>query len=89
LRDRLARFGNLIRNITCEHLGGAGPWWVEVGDECVGVGVVRDTFADVEVGQRLAYVGSGGTIEVAVRDGSAAAAGFARGERVRLWRDDA
>ena len=35
------------------------------------VGGLRRTFADVASGQPLAYVGSAGTVEIAVRDGSA------------------
>jgi len=36
------------------------------------VGVLRRTFGDVERGQLVAFVGSGGAVEIAVRDGSAA-----------------
>jgi S-adenosylmethionine hydrolase len=35
------------------------------------VGALRRTFGDVSPGTLVAYVGSGGTVEVAVRDGSA------------------
>ncbi|MGH7671965.1 MAG: SAM hydroxide adenosyltransferase [Gemmatimonadales bacterium] len=36
------------------------------------VGALRHTFGDVARGALVAFVGSGGTVEVAVRDGSAA-----------------
>jgi S-adenosyl-L-methionine hydrolase (adenosine-forming) len=62
------RFGTLISNIPGE--------LVQPG---VRITVARTeierlcrTFGDVEPGQLLAFVGSGGTVEIAVRDGSAA-----------------
>jgi hypothetical protein len=61
------RFGNLITNLDA---GAAGAGHVRVGG--VDVGPVRRTFGDVPAGTLVAYVGSGGTIEIAVRDGSAA-----------------
>jgi S-adenosylmethionine hydrolase len=46
---------------------------------------VRRTFADVPPGDLVAYTGSGGTLEIAVRDGSAATALAAgRGVEVRV-----
>jgi S-adenosyl-L-methionine hydrolase (adenosine-forming) len=43
------------------------------------------TYADVDPGQLLIYVGSAGFVEIAVREGSAAAAtGLGRGDRIRL-----
>jgi S-adenosylmethionine hydrolase len=62
------RFGNLISNIGAELLDGTGT--VRVGNP--NVGAVRTTFGDVRSGELVAYRGSGGTLEVAVRDGSAA-----------------
>ena len=62
------RFGTLISNIP-------GPE-VEPGVRIrlagTDVGALRRTFGDVERGTLVAFVGSGGTVEVAVRDGSAA-----------------
>ncbi len=62
------RFGTLVTNIVAES--------VEPGSRVrlagTDVGSLRRTFGDVERGQLLAYVGSGGTVEIAVRDGSAA-----------------
>src|SRR5436190_179906 len=64
----LDRFGTLVTNIAAE--------LVEPGSRVrlagTDVGSLRRTFGDVERGQLLAYVGSGGTVEIAVRDGSAA-----------------
>jgi S-adenosylmethionine hydrolase len=71
------RFGNLITNLT----GTSGS--VTVGERLIGP--VQRTFADVASGAAVAYVGSGGTIEVAVRDGCAALQlGAGRGTAVRL-----
>jgi hypothetical protein len=52
--------------------------------EGVDLGRLRRTFGDVATGGLVAYVGSGGEIEVAVRDGSAARRlGLGVGGRVR------
>jgi len=49
------------------------------------VGPLRRTFEDVERGALVAYVGSGGTVEIAVREGSAAALlGAGRGAPIEL-----
>ncbi len=62
------RFGTLVSNIV--------PSMVEpgvrirVGD--TDVGPLRRTFADAARGALVAFTGSGGTVEIAVRDGSAA-----------------
>lgn len=61
------RFGTLITNLTTEEVP---PYAVlEVGDFVVGK--LHRTFADVGSGSLVAYLGSGGLIEVAVRDGAA------------------
>ena len=62
------RFGNLISNIEPEGALGAEAR-VRVGTtsiRCAG------TYGDVEPGELVAYVGSFGQLEIAVRDGSAA-----------------
>lgn len=61
------RFGNLITNLPGEASTGR-----VVSVEGRPVGPLRRTFADVEPGDAVAYVGSGGTVEIAVRDRSAA-----------------
>jgi len=61
------RFGTLISNITPNALKDGAT--IHVGD--VDVGPLRRTFADVAPGELVAFTGSGGTVEIAVRDGSA------------------
>jgi hypothetical protein len=61
------RFGTLISNISPDTMK-AGVH-IQVGG--VDVGPLRRTFADVPSGALVAFTGSGGTIEIAVRDGSA------------------
>ncbi|MFN8497233.1 MAG: SAM-dependent chlorinase/fluorinase [Anaerolineae bacterium] len=74
-------FGNLITNIPGSAVAG-GAASVEAAG--VTMPVVR-TYADVAVGEALAYVGSSGLVEVAVRDGRAAARlGVGVGAPVRL-----
>jgi S-adenosyl-L-methionine hydrolase (adenosine-forming) len=75
------RFGTLVTNVP--HAAMADGASVQVASRPVGH--VRRTFADVAPGQPVAYVGSGGTLEIAVRDGSAAATlDAARGVAVRV-----
>jgi hypothetical protein len=62
------RFGNLITNIHIAHT--EYPVSLQVGEEHIS-GLAR-TFADVAPGDLVAYVGSSGHLEIAVRDGSAA-----------------
>jgi len=75
-------FGNLISNIAEEKIRNHATVEVEGMD----LGPVRRTFGDVATGALLAYVGSGGTLEIAVRDGSASRRlGIGTGGRVRVW----
>jgi S-adenosylmethionine hydrolase len=75
------RFGNLISNIPGERVPEAGTIEVEGMD----LGTLHRTFGDVPSGALLAYVGSGGTVEIAVRDGSAARRlGMGVGGRIRI-----
>lgn len=62
-------FGNLITNLPADWLGQA-QWTIEVHGETVPA--ISPTYAAVARGMLVAYVGSGGTLEVAVRDGNAA-----------------
>jgi S-adenosylmethionine hydrolase len=72
------RFGNLVTNLVAVR-GGA----VHVAGHRA---AVHRTYADVAAGALVALVGSSGLLEVAVRDGSAAAAvGIGRGGTV-VWR---
>jgi S-adenosyl-L-methionine hydrolase (adenosine-forming) len=62
------RFGNLITNVP-------GTWVTPETEIMVGgiaVGKLRRTFGDVQPGEFVAYVGSGGTVEIGIRDSSAA-----------------
>ena len=72
------RFGNAVTNLR--PAGDAGAWVVEVAGRRLPF--VR-TYADVAVGEALALLGSGGRLEVAIRNGHASRAlGLARGARV-------
>ena len=62
------RFGTLVTNLRPEHVVRGGA--VMVGKIAA---PVRSTFGDVEPGEFVAFVGSGGTVEIAVRNGSAVA----------------
>jgi S-adenosylmethionine hydrolase len=74
------RFGSLITNLTPELV----PAYATIEVEGLDLGPLRRTFGDVPTGGLLAYLGSGGEIEVAVRDGSAARRlGMGVGGRVR------
>ncbi len=74
------RFGNLVTNLTPEHV----PSYAVLEIEDTTVGPLRRTFSEVSAGELLAYLGSGGTVEVAVRDGSAARRlGIGVGGRIR------
>ena len=78
-RDRLVgavlhvdRFGNLITNLDSAHLGDAQGWEVRLADR--DIGPIRGTFSEVAPGQWVAYIGSSGALEIAIRDGDAASA---------------
>jgi len=74
------RFGSLVTSLTPELV----PSYATVEVEGLDIGPLRRTFADVPTGGLLAFVGSGGAIEIAVRDGSAARRlGIGIGGRVR------
>jgi S-adenosylmethionine hydrolase len=62
------RFGTLVSNILAEDVDPGVRIVVEGND----VGSLRRMFGDVEPGQLVAYAGSGGEVEIAVRGGSAA-----------------
>lgn len=62
------RFGTLVTSFTPANL----PGYATIEVEGVDVGPLRRTYGDVPTGGLIAYVGSGGQIEIGVRDGSAA-----------------
>ena len=61
------RFGNLVTDLTPDLLNPRTTFRVEDAD----AGPLRRTFAEVQNGGLVAYLGSGGTVELAVRGGSA------------------
>lgn len=72
------RFGNAVTNLPAPDGDATAEW---AGRRLP----VRRTYSDVERGEVVALVGSSGHIEIAVREGSAAAVlGIARGARVVL-----
>jgi S-adenosyl-L-methionine hydrolase (adenosine-forming) len=74
------RFGSLVTNLTMEMV----PSYARLEVEDLDLGPLRRTYADVTAGGLLAYIGSGGAIEIAVRNGSAARRlGVGVGGRVR------
>ena len=80
-------FGNLITSIDGATLPGDAVIEVE-GREGLFHPVLGRTFSDVAPGALVAYVGSGGQLEIARRDGSAAArVGTERGGLVRVRGD--
>jgi S-adenosyl-L-methionine hydrolase (adenosine-forming) len=82
-------FGNLITSLPAE-LMAAGASGAEVQIEVEGTEgrftpVFGRTFSDVPSGALIGYIGSGGQLEIARRDGSAAArTGAGRGTAVRV-----
>jgi S-adenosyl-L-methionine hydrolase (adenosine-forming) len=62
------RFGTLITNIPGAAVAAGGVVRIDGKD----LGPLARTFGDVARGQPVAFVGSGGMVEIAVRDGSAA-----------------
>jgi len=77
-------FGNLITSIGAEHVTPEASIEVE-GTGGVYHPVLARTFSDVEPGALVAYFGSGGQLEIARRNGSAAQhVGAERGSIVRV-----
>jgi S-adenosylmethionine hydrolase len=64
-------FGNLVTSLVGEGAQG-GAWQIVCEGRALGITAGR-TYADVAAGELLLYVGSSGRLEIAVREGSAAA----------------
>ena len=64
------RFGNLITNLDQAAVGDPGCWEVRLEER--DIGPIRGTFGEVAPGQWVAYIGSSGALEIAIRDGDAA-----------------
>ena len=81
-------FGNLITSLPAELLPASDGADVQIeveGTEGTFRPVFGRTFSDVQSGALIAYIGSGGQLEIARRDGSAAArVGAGRGTGVRV-----
>lgn len=74
------RFGTLVTNLNPDLV----PDYAVLEVEGLEIGPLRRTYGDVPTGGLLAYVGSGGAVEIAVRDGSAARRlGMGVGSRIR------
>jgi S-adenosylmethionine hydrolase len=65
------RFGNLITNLPQEMIGDVGSWRLWVNQ--LELGSLRTTYEDVPEGTLLGYIGSSGYLELAIRQGNAAA----------------
>ncbi len=74
-------FGNLISDLGAEDLP-AEPLLVVAGRS---IAQLSTTFESVDRGELVAYIGSGGTLEIAVREGNAAAElGVGRGDPIEV-----
>jgi hypothetical protein len=83
------RFGNLITNIELRTLREWSGDWTGARVEIAGerFGPIRSTYGDVADGAPVALIGSNGDLEIAVRNGSAAARlGVRRSAVVRVTR---
>ena len=79
-------FGNVITSWPAGTLPG-GRFQLEVSGPSPFELASARTYGDVATGELMAYVGSAGLVELAVREGSAAERlGLARGDRLRLRR---
>lgn len=75
------RFGTLVTNLTPEQV----PAYATLQVEDLDLGPLRRTFGDAVAGGLVAFVGSDGSVEIAVRNGSAARRlGLGVGGQVRV-----
>jgi S-adenosyl-L-methionine hydrolase (adenosine-forming) len=78
-------FGNLITSFEAGMIVDDGAWTVTVGS-ALPLPIVH-TYGEVKPGQPLAYIGSSGMIEIAIRNGNASAKlGIGDGDVVKLCR---
>jgi hypothetical protein len=78
------RFGNLMTDVPASWVAGEG-WQCGIAGETIRG--LSDTYAAAGPGALLALIGSGGTLEIAERNGNAARRlGVKAGEGVSLWR---
>jgi S-adenosylmethionine hydrolase len=81
------RFGNLVTNIDIDVLDGTTKdWMVSLNERPIGT--LRGTFGDVGPGEWVAYLGSSGFVEVAIREGNAASNIPVKAQpTVTLWKE--
>lgn len=78
-------FGNLITSFEALMISDGGNWKVKAGNS-EPLPILR-TYGEVEQGKPLAYIGSSGMIEIAIRNGNASAElGVGEGDAVELYR---
>ncbi|NTU53107.1 MAG: SAM-dependent chlorinase/fluorinase [Chlorobiaceae bacterium] len=76
-------FGNLITTLEASLISDGGNWRVTVGSTAPLS--ILTTYGEAEPGQPLAYIGSSGTIEIAIRNGNASAElGVGEGGKVKI-----
>ena len=82
-------YGNLITSLKTSLTGSdlmPGEWSVRAGDHLIAE--IQRTYGDVSEGATVAYTGSTGLLEIAIRNGNAARTlGLQEGDRVSLVRD--
>lgn len=82
------RFGNLITNFPSADVAGFSSHakvWFDLGEKAATVRGLSPTYTSVDKGKPLAIAGSAGFVEIAVRDGSAAAlTGLREGSKIAL-----
>lgn len=66
------RFGNLITTLTRETLDDSPDWTIRLTDSNLTLSRLHTTFAEVPIGAPVAYWGSDGFLELAIRNGNAA-----------------
>jgi S-adenosylmethionine hydrolase len=83
-------FGNLVTSIRAEDLDAMGQAGVlRVALDGADIGPLREAYADGPRERPAAIVGSGGRLEIFVREGRAVASGAGRGTPVRVGRRSA
>ena len=67
------RFGNVVTSVKQSDVIGVDPDALDVGCEAFSVRGLKQKYIDVNEGEALAYIGSSGYLELACRNGKAAA----------------
>lgn len=79
------RFGNLITNVPAAWVTASG-WTCAIAGQCIPQ--ISDTYASAAPGELLALLSSGGTIEVAMREGNAAQVlRVGANQPIELWKE--